>query len=336
MRYDWKRPAAAVLPLAVLAALCTGCGGDTAPETRAGELRAREPQVLGLLLPREDALTAELKTAIQTETEARGYQVRCYDAGGDPETQLRQVHQALADGIGTLLVELADSEASEKLAGIVGDAGVVLMGQAPAASILDERLVLVGADEAGSGVLQGQALADYFWETDHGTEVRCLLFQGEGTDARSDSAVQTLLDDGFFPIAAAGDQVCGPSRAEACRDMTALLAERVDYDCVICDSDEMALGVIDALEAAGRDPAASPIVSVDHTAQGAAAVEEGSLYLTVDRNAALQARAAVAAAVNLDQGRPFDDGLRELLGQDGVLDPGQPYTVRVAAESGTD
>ena len=71
MRYDWKRPAAAVLPLAVLAALCTGCGGDTAPETRAGELRAREPQVLGLLLPREDALTAELKTAIQTETEAR-------------------------------------------------------------------------------------------------------------------------------------------------------------------------------------------------------------------------------------------------------------------------
>ena len=328
MRYDWKRPAAAVLPLAVLAALCTGCGGDTAPETRAGELRgAREPQVLGLLLPREDASTAELKTAIQAEAEARGYQVRCYDAGGDPETQLRQVHQALADGIGTLLVDLADGEASEKLAGIVGDAGVVLIGRTPETAILQERLVLVGADEAGSGVLQGQALADYFWETDHGTEVRCLLFQGAGTDVRSDSAVQTLLYDGFFPIAAAGDQVCGPSRAEACR---------VDYDCVICDSDEMALGVIDALEAAGRDPAASPIVSVDHTAQGAAAVEEGSLYLTVDRNAALQARAAVAAAVNLDQGRPFDDGLRELLGQDGVLDPGQPYTVRVAAESGTD
>ena len=116
--------------------------------------------------------------------------------------------------------------------------------------------------------------------------------------------------------------------------MTALLAERVDYDCVICDSDEMALGVIDALEAAGRDPAGTPIVSVDHTAQGAAAVEEGSLYLTVDRNAALQARAAVAAAVNLDQDRPFDTGLRELLGQDGILDPNQPYTARVAPAAG--
>ena len=334
MKYDRRRMAAAVILLTVLAALCTGCGGNAAaPETRTRELRAAEPQALDLLLSREDAATAELKAAILAEAGARGYQVRCYDAGNDPETQLRQVHQALAEGIGTLLVDLTGGEASDKIAGIVGDAGVVLIGRAPETAILDERLVLVGADEAGSGVLQGQALADYFWETDHGTEVRCLLFQGAGTDVRSDSAVQTLLYDGFFPIAAAGDQVCGPSRAEACRDMTALLAERVDYDCVICDSDEMALGVIDALEAAGRDPAASPIVSVDHTAQGAAAVEEGSLYLTVDRNAALQARAAVAAAVNLDQGRPFDDGLRELLGQDCLADPNQPYTVRVAAES---
>ena len=98
----------------------------------------------------------------------------------------------------------------------------------------------------------------------------------------------------------------------------------------------MALGVIEALEAAGWDPGAAPIVSVDHTAEGAAALESGKLYMTVDQNPEDQARAAVAAAVNLDQGRPFDDGLRELLGQDGVLDPGQPYTVRVAAESGTD
>ena len=116
--------------------------------------------------------------------------------------------------------------------------------------------------------------------------------------------------------------------------MTALLAEQVDYDCVICDSDEMALVVIDALEAAGQYPAGTPIVSVDHTAQGTAAAEEGSLYLTVDRNAALQARAAVAAAVNLDQGRPFDTGLRELLGQAGILDPNQPYTARVAPAAG--
>ena len=35
---------------------------------------------------------------------------------------------------------------------------------------------------------------------------------------------------------------------------------------------------IEALEAAGWDPGAAPIVSVDHTAEGAAALESGKLY----------------------------------------------------------
>lgn len=66
----------------------------------------------------------------------------------------------------------------------------------------------------------------------------------------------------------------------------------------------------------GWDPGAAPIVSVDHTAEGAAALESGKLYMTVDQNPEDQARAAVAAAVNLARGRAYDDGLRELLGND--------------------
>ncbi|CAN4035141.1 Ribosomal 50S subunit-recycling heat shock protein, contains S4 domain, partial [Dysosmobacter welbionis] len=82
----------------------------------------------------------------------------------------RQVHEALAEGVETLLVNLADGEDSEKVADIVGDAGVVLLNRAPGTAILNERMVFVGMDEAGSGALQGHALAEYFWETDHGTD----------------------------------------------------------------------------------------------------------------------------------------------------------------------
>ena len=200
------------------------------------------------------------------------------------------------------------------------------------------NVVFVGMDEAGSGALQGHALAEYFWETDHGTDIRYLLFQGmpgqENTDARSGTAVQSLLDDGFCPIAAADYQVCGFSRERARQAMAALLEQGVDFDCVICDNDEMALGVIEALEAAGWDPGAAPIVSVDHTAEGAAALESGKLYMTVDQNPEAQARAAVAAAVNLARGRAYDDGLRELLGND-CTDPEQPFVLRVPVEAVT-
>ena len=79
---------------------------------------------------------------------------------------------------------------------------------------------------------------------------------------------------------------------------------------------------------------AAPIVSVDHTAEGAAALESGKLYMTVDQNPEAQARAAVAAAVNLARGRAYDDGLRELLGND-CTDPEQPFVLRVPVEAVT-
>ena len=307
MKRTWRKKIGAVVALlAAVAVLGTGCGADAAG---AVESRTRETRALGLLLSREDTFLLELKADIEAEAAAQGYAVRYYNAGNDPETQLRQVHEALAEGVETLLVNLADGEDSEKVADIVGDAGVVLLNRAPGTAILNERMVFVGMDEAGSGALQGHALAEYFWETDHWTDIRYLLFQGmpgqENTDARSGTAVQSLLDDGFCPIAAADYQVCGFSRERARQAM-----------------------------AARWDPGAAPIVSVDHTAEGAAALESGKLYMTVDQNPEDQARAAVAAAVNLARGRAYDDGLRELLGND-CTDPEQPFVLRVPVEAVT-
>lgn len=239
MKRTWRKKIGAVVALlAAVAVLGTGCGADAAG---AVESRTRETRALGLLLSREDTFLSELKADIEAEAAAQGYAVQYYNAGNDPETQLRQVHEALAEGVETLLVNLADGEDSEKVADIVGDAGVVLLNRAPGTAILNERMVFVGMDEAGSGALQGHALAEYFWETDHGTDIRYLLFQGmpgqENTDARSGTAVQSLLDDGFCPIAAADYQVCGFSRERARQAMAALLEQGVDFDCVICDND---------------------------------------------------------------------------------------------------
>ena len=174
MRRIFKRMTA----LAALTALvlCAGCGASD-PAPAAAEARTGERETLGLLMAREDPFLTELKEQIQAEAAARGYDVRAYNAGNDPEAQLRQVHQVLADGVETLLVNLAEGEDAEKIAGIVGDAGVVLINRAPETAILNDRMVFVGMDEAGAGALQGRALADYFWETDHGTDLRYLLFQ---------------------------------------------------------------------------------------------------------------------------------------------------------------
>ena len=149
MKRTWRKKIGAVVALlAAVAVLGTGCGADAAG---AVESRTRETRALGLLLSREDTFLSELKADIEAEAAAQGYAVRYYNAGNDPETQLRQVHEALAEGVETLLVNLADGEDSEKVADIVGDAGVVLLNRAPGTAILNERMVFVGMDEAGSG-----------------------------------------------------------------------------------------------------------------------------------------------------------------------------------------
>ena len=179
-------------------------------------------------------------------------------------------------------------------------------------------------------------MAEYFWEEEQGTEIRYLMFQGvpglENTNERSNGAVQGLLDVGFTPVAAAGFQICDFYRDRACDAMKVLLEDHVTYDCIICNNDAMALGVIDALEAAGKDPTEVPIVGIDNTPDGAEALRSGKLYMTVDQNAHVQAAAAVAAAINLDRGTAFDDGIDQPLDMNGQF---QPYTIRIPVEAVT-
>ena len=315
----------------VALSLCTGCGTK--------ETVVEEPQEksLALLLSQEDDFLTDLKQCIEAEVEKQGYALHYYTAEGDPETQIAQVHEVLAAGVDTLIVNLTNDETGERIVDIVGDANVVFVNRAPTnRAILNENTVFVGMDEAQCGALQGKALAEYFWEEEQGTEIRYLMFQGvsglENTNERSNGAIKGLLDVSFAPVAAAEFQICDFYREEAFEAMTDLLAENVAYDCIICNNDAMALGVIDALEAAGKDPAEVPIVGIDNTKDGAMALNSGKLYMTVDQNAQTQAEAAVAAAINLDQGVSFDEGIHQPPDTSGQI---YPFTIRIPVSAVT-
>lgn len=326
---NWKL-GTTLAALLLTAALLTGCGA-----VRPAPAESAQKRSLALLLSQEDDFLTTLRDQVRAEAEKQGCALDYYTAEGDAETQLSQAHEALAAGADTLIVNLTSEDSGRQIAAIAGDANIVFINRAPTdRSVLNDKTVFVGVDEALCGMLQGQELAAYFQENWVGAEIRYLLFQGvpnlENTLERSNGALQGLIDAGFTPVSAAEFQVCDFYRDRARAAMTELLAAGTAYDCVICNNDAMALGVIDALRAAGKDPSEVRIAGVDCTEEGAEALRAGDLYVTVKQDAAVQAETAVAAAMNLSSGQPFDAGLDFSLKIDGQA---TPYSIYIPASA---
>ena len=74
-------------------------------------------------------------------------------------------------------------------------------------------------------------------------------------------------------------------------------------DCIICNNDEMALGVIESCKSNKIDPSSFLILGVDATAGGCEAIENGDMGFTVCQSASGQGKACVDAAMALVEGQ---------------------------------
>ena len=75
---------------------------------------------------------------------------------------------------------------------------------------------------------------------------------------------------------------------------------------MIANNDEMALGAIQAMKAAGIDMASVIVCGVDATQDALASMQAGELDITVFQNAAAQGGGALDAAVKLAAGEAVE------------------------------
>jgi len=101
-------------------------------------------------------------------------------------------------------------------------------------------------------------------------------------------------------------QTANWSRDQAQNLMTNWLSTGAAFDGVISNNDEMAIGAIQAMKAAGIDMATVQVGGVDATQDALAAMQAGDLDVTVFQNAAAQGGGALDAAVKLAKGEAVD------------------------------
>lgn len=266
-----------------------------------------------------DAFMSDVFERMQTQG-AEVATVTAMDSKNSQITQNEQVEQLLKAGVDVLIINPVDRTAVIYLIRMIipYDIPVVFINREPLAEdlALYDRAYYVGSNPRESGQMSGEIIADYFMnhpEADRNKDdvIQYVLLKGE--PLHQDAVLRTLysvkaIQDAGFQLEKLMEDTAVWERAVAQEKMAAWIAALdVRIECVLSNNDEMALGAIDALKAAGffTDDLYVPVVGVDATDAAVAALREGTLLGTVLNDSVGHSDAAIQLAMLLATGTPI-------------------------------
>jgi len=242
-------------------------------------------------------------------------------AQGDQNRQNDQILQMIEDGVDVLMVNPVDRVSAVYLIALAQQHGLplILFNREPLREDLAayDRAYYVGIDPRRQGELQGELAADYFRahpEQDLNGDgiIQYVLLRGEpghqDAELRSLFSLRAMTAQGLRTQKLAEETAYWEKGLGQERMAMLLNAYGRRVELVIANNDDMALGAIDALKAAGYFAGSQvvPVIGVDATAPALEAIAQGALYGTVQNDAARQAQAVVDLAVLLAADQPVD------------------------------
>ncbi len=286
--------------LAVVLFALTGCGSDSSVASN------KDIKIL-LILNQMDSFRGTLVSAARETAEAQGVQFAFKDAEGSIENQVNYLKAAQQEGYDVILCSPVSAETAVELKASAGDIPIVFINSSPDEKQLKEgKYIYAGSDEFVSGQFQAEYVLNKLADRQ---EINVVLLKGEkvhsATIGRTNGVKQTLEASGkkinyVFEDYGDWDQGLAKHMFEI------FLKTGSPVDCVICENDSMALGVIEACKEANIDLNTLPVLGVDATADGCAAIKSGDMAFTVFQSGVGQGEAAVKAAIQFAKGESLD------------------------------
>ncbi|EYD77379.1 Inositol transport system sugar-binding protein [Rubellimicrobium mesophilum DSM 19309] len=241
-----------------------------------------------------------------------GVEVQVEDAGNDVGKQLDQINNFIAAGVDAIIVNPVDTSATEAMSQAAANAGIPLVyvnRQPINVDSLPDNQAFVASDERESGTLETQEVCRLLKEAGK-TEANIIVIQGELSNQAAVQRTQDVHDVIGTPdcsfMTIVEEQTGNWSRQQGADLMSNWLSAGTQFDAVVSNNDEMAIGAIQAMKAAGMDMKDVIVGGVDATQDALAAMQAGDLDVTVFQNAAGQGKGALDAALALARGEPVE------------------------------
>lgn len=243
------------------------------------------------------------------------------DGKGDQAEQTNQIQNFIASGVDVMILNLVQASSAPQVTDMCKDAGipVVYINREPDAAE-EERweseglnATYVGCDARQSGTYQGEEILETANKGDINGDgkVSYIMIQGdpENVDAqyRTEFSVKALTDAGMEVeelLKQRGDW--DQARAQQiAQDALNQYGDKIEV--IFCNNDAMALGALQAIEAAGRKVNEDIyLVGVDALTEAVQNVIDGKQTGTVFNNHFAQAQAASDIAVKFLSGEKVD------------------------------
>jgi inositol transport system substrate-binding protein len=237
-----------------------------------------------------------------------GVTLQIEDAKDDVSKQLSQVQNFIANGVNAIIVNPVDTSATAAITKAAADAGVplVYVNREPTdVDKLGPKAAFVASNESESGTLETKEICKLL-----GGKGNILVIEGvlsnQSAVQRTKDVHEVISTPDCSGIKVIAEQTANYDRTQGQNLMTNWLSKGMQFDAVVSNNDEMAIGALQAMKSAGVDTKKAVVGGIDATQDALASMKAGDLKITVFQDAAGQGKGAVDAALALAAGKPVE------------------------------
>ncbi|MGA9705203.1 sugar ABC transporter substrate-binding protein [Pseudomonas sp.] len=237
-----------------------------------------------------------------------GVQLQFEDARADVVKQLSQVENFISQKVDAIIVNPVDTASTKNIINAATKAGIplVFVNRRPDQKDLPKDVVAVTSDDVEAGKLQMQYIAEKL-----GGKGKIVILLGDlannSTTNRTKGVKEVLAK--YPDIKIEQEQTGIWLRDKGMTLVNDWLTQGREFNAVLANNDEMAIGASMALKSAGKEKGSVLIAGVDGTPDGLNAITKGDMAASAFQDAKGQAVGSVEAARKMAKNEPVEQNV---------------------------